>query len=171
MRKLIASIILLSLSGCAQEFYSAQCAKQFGYQKGSAENSNCATNAARQGMQESQNALLAGATVGLIAAASQPDEPSQDYGTPRTSRAEQSPHICPNGTYVVGQCTLAPNGSYVSGNPRIAPDGSYVAGTPRMAPDGSYVGGTGRVTLCPNGKYVAGNRCVIAPDGSYVGAP
>ncbi len=102
--------------------------------------------------------------------------------TASASAANQAPHMCADGAYVVGTCTMAPDGTYVGGQPRMAPDGtyvggqqrmapdgSYVTGPPRMAPDGTYVGGNGKVIMCPDGSYVAGKTCRLMPNGQYVG--
>lgn len=94
----------------------------------------------------------------------QPPRPTASAPAP-----DQAPHMCADGTYVVGTCTMAPDGTYVGGQPRMAPDGSYVSGQPRMAPDGTFVGGNGKVIMCANGSYVVGNTCRLMANGQYVG--
>ena len=81
----------------------------------------------------------------------------------------QAQTLCPDGSFVNGQCQMAPNGTFVgSGNIQMAPNGVFVAGQPRMAPNGNFIGGNGQMTLCPDGSYVSG-QCVLTPNGHYIG--
>lgn len=82
--------------------------------------------------------------------------------------------VCPDGSYVSGECKLAPNGRFVGGTPTLAPNGAYVGGAPRLAPNGQFIGtgNAGRSTstkMCPDGSYVVGSRCKMQPDGTYTG--
>lgn len=88
----------------------------------------------------------------------------------RSNPAGRSFSMCPDGSYVSGDCNLSPDGSYVGGRPSLSPDGTFVGGKPTLTPDGTFVGSdSGEYTMCPDGSFVGGSRCKMTPDGSFVG--
>lgn len=80
------------------------------------------------------------------------------------------PLVGPAGNMVTVQPTspAVPLVGHVTRPPQMCPDGTYVIGTCTMAPNGRFVGGNGPITMCPDGSFVAGS-CRLAPNGQYVG--
>jgi hypothetical protein len=132
------------------------------------------TAAAAKNVGEANALARARANEAMIPMPAAPQSSPYSRGAPSRSPAPAlggngTARLCPNGAYVVGNCTLAPNGTYVGGTPNLAPDGTYVSGRPQLAPNGTYVGGEGPLKLCPDGSYIAGNVCRLMPNGQYVG--